>query len=589
MHVPQPRVPCRPPAPATVRRRSPCARGHGAPQPSQCPTARRWRHWRRTPPPRPSGPAQWGCGPGVASLWIFASPQCYRGTPEHTWGRLSSLAASWSTCRSWGVSRSSMGLRSLFIEPLISARACSVAVRPAISGVLSRSSPHSLRYRRTVTLAIRDTPQLPSDASPANSTGSQRRPGSAQEPSNLPCSDAQLKGRGTDPQVRVWDLPVHGRSPASACRPAHPPLDRAQAEQTRLPAPEPLGVPPTPSRRPPHLARTPLPRWPCPRHACRRSGMGKELGPHPEVARLRTTPGPPALRKLSAVSGASPGTSPRSATARQAGSMSRSRSSGSGLGPSVDTLQPAAADAGAGSGSSDTAAAAAAQSGPSGTAPAAAPGSTSPDLPSTLAALHALNPPTANGTAVTAAAGAQQGGKQHSKHSSFFGMFQRTPKSGKPAGPSDAASEEHGSSSAGEGKTKKSSSWFGFGGGKKRPGSVSASPLPSPNGVPPLAAAGRTASGCLLLPGLPIVEGPGRSGSRPGSRAGSSTGGSDAAAPASGGGTPGAVAGLRAGYAGDVSASDASGKQKCLLVCWSRAAGCCACKRMLRWHATLRD
>lgn len=248
--------------------------------------------------------------------------------------------------------------------------------------------------------------------------------------------------------------------------------------------------------------------------------------------------------------------------------MSRSRSSGSGLGPSVETLQQAAAGAGAGSGDAAAAAAGQGAAGDAGAAAAAAgQGSTSPDLPSTLAALHALNHPAANGPAHAVAAVAAQQGSKHSKSGSFFGMFQRSPKNSGRAGQSDAASEDHSSGSAGEGKHKKSSSWFGFGGGKKRPGS--ASPLPSPNGVAPLAASGRTASGCLLLPGLPIIEGPGR----PSSRAGSSTGGSEAAASAGGGGsgTPRAVAGVRAanaGYAADVSASEASGKLWEVLV-WS--------------------
>lgn len=362
-----------------------------------------------------------------------------------------------------------------------------------------------------------------------------------------------------------------------------PRLTPLHLDRTRLAAPVPPHLPPTPTAAAaavPHARRLrSLPCGPLCLQAAR--GMGRELGPHPEVARLRTTPGPPALKKLSVTSssGVSPGTSPRSVSARQAG-MSRSRSSGGALGPSVEALQQAAAGAGAGG----AAAAAQGEPGSPGGQPSpaqqqqqqqagAGSSSASPNLPSTLAALHALNPPTANGAAhAAAAAGAQQGGKQPSKQSGFFGMFHRTPKNGGRSGQSDAASDDASPSRAGEGKHKKSSSWFGFGGGKKRSGSASL--LASPNGAAPLSAGGRTGSGCLVLPGLPLAEVPGRPASRPGSRAGSSTGGSEVAAPGSAAGTPGAVVGLRsaqaAGYAGDVSASDASGKHATRLCCYCR-------------------
>lgn len=236
--------------------------------------------------------------------------------------------------------------------------------------------------------------------------------------------------------------------------------------------------------------------------------------------------------------------------------MSRSRSSGGGLSPSAEMQQAAT---GADAWASDAAAGPAEQQGqqqPAGSS------SASPELPRTLEALHALSHPAANGAAAPAAAAEQPGGKHH-KRGSFLGLFHRAPKNGGRYDAVDAASDEPGSSSAGELKLRnRGGGWFGFGGGKKD--SASASPLASPDASLLPAAAGSPVSNGVLLPGLPLAEEPGRPGSRAGSSTGSSAHAGDAAAPAGGvagmaGGQRLGEAGAAAGYAADVSASEASG------------------------------
>lgn len=335
-----------------------------------------------------------------------------------------------------------------------------------------------------------------------------------------------------------------------------------------------------------------------------------------EVARLRPAAEPPRLQKLSASSGASPGSSPRVEPARQASAASRSRSSrAQGGGPKLEAWQlGAAAEDVTGSmaiaedptappnGLNHTC------DSPSASSDQASPRflqmlreslppqeGGAPELPSTVAALQALQPQAAPGAPPAAAAASHGGGDRQHRRGFLGQLFHRSHKNGgdkAPAEPSAAASDASGGS---DGK-RRGSGWFSsVGGGGKR----EMSRQPSTDSErPPLAPAGSSGA---LLPGLPLLE-TGNSGSiqggpsssRPGSsasNAGSVADGDAAAtlrveAGAGNGACNGnsrLAAGARpasAGYAADVSASEASGGWLCcrpMLAPASSPALACGC------------
>lgn len=193
------------------------------------------------------------------------------------------------------------------------------------------------------------------------------------------------------------------------------------------------------------------------------------------------------------------------------------------------------------------------------------------ELPSTLAALHALNGhSTAAGAAASHEASAAAG-KKHKR--SFLGLF-------KPSKPSRqlqkeqellAASAAAVAAGSKNGSKKKGSQWFG--GSKSQQSSPSAAaaaahrpPLPKSPRLPAPAAAMEPQGSGVLLPGLPLHL-------APSSDAGSSRGREDGNTSSVAGGSPAVLAGVSEGWAATITdASDVSSERHslaCLACGWS--------------------